>query len=840
MEQLKADKLLYLNNIKGLSTTEVLKLQKVHGKNIMHSASSRRFIHIIWDILKEPMFILLVIACVLYFVLGETSEGIMMIVAMVIVATISVYQEVKSNNALEVLKQFSEPTLLVIRDGVETIVKAEELVPNDIFKIEEGMKIAADATVLHANDFAVDESIITGESFPVEKNSTDGHNILYQGTTVSAGKAIASVTAIGMNTVLGKVGKSITDYDAPKTVLQLQVNKFIKRFALFGFLSFAAIFIANFIQQQQFATSLLFALTLAMSVVPEEIPVAFSSFMALAAYKMSKQGIIARQPQVIENLGAVSVVCVDKTGTITENKMEVKSIYDYKTDVLIVLEEDMVLHNNDVLRYAFLASEQQPFDAMEKAIHQSYVLYTKDNKKLFPQNMVHEYPLEGKPPMMTHVYEIDGAKIVAAKGAFERVMRVCKINNIKEEKIITVVNQLALKGYRVLAVASALHKEDTYPMSQDDFNWKFEGLIALYDPPKKNIEELIKTFYTAKIDVKIITGDYAETAINIAQQVGIKYAKTYIKGEQIKNLTDSELRVLVKETTIFARMFPEAKLRVINALKANGKIVAMVGDGVNDGPALKAASIGIAMGRKGTEIAKQASDLILTDDNLGKLAIAIEEGRKLFSNLKKAFRYIISIHIPIMVIASIPIIFGWIYPNIFSPIHIIFMELIMGPTCSIFFEKEPVEANVMQLKPRLTNEGLFTGEELLISIVQGVIIAIGAMSLYYYFMQANTSIEITRNIVFTSLILSNVFLTFTNRSFTKTLYYTSRYKNNLAAIILIVSILFLMALHFVPFVTGLFQLSAITTFQFFICLLVSFASVMWFEVYKTGLIKFTK
>ncbi len=838
MEQLKADKVFYLKNIKGLTTAEVIQLQKIYGKNSLHITTSRRFLHIVWDIVKEPMFILLTIACALYFVLGETSEGIMMIVAMIIVATISIYQEVKSNNALQVLQQYTEPEIIVIRNAVETIIKVEDLVPSDVFIIEEGMKVPADAIVLQANDFTINESIITGESFPTEKSNTEGYNILYQGATVNTGMATARVTATGMNTILGKLGKSVSDYNVPKTLLQVQVNKFIRRFAFFGLLAFAIIFIANFIQHQQFATSLLFALTLAMSAVPEEIPVAFSSFMALAAYKMSKQGIITRQPQVIENLGAVSVVCVDKTGTITENKMEVKSIYDYNTDALIALQENLVLHNNNVMRYAVLASEQKPFDAMEIAIHQSYILYSKDSHESLPTNMVYEYPLEGKPPMMTHVYEMDGAKIVAAKGAVERIMRICKMSNAEIEKITTLVNKLASNGYRLLAVASAIHNENNYPASQNDFNWKFEGIIALYDPPKKNIEVLLKKFYDAKIDVKIITGDYPETTINIAQQVGIKNNQKYIRGEQITDLTDTALQLLVKETTIFARMFPEAKLRVINALKANGEIVAMIGDGVNDGPALKAANIGIAMGKKGTEIARQASDLILTDDDLSTLAIAVEEGRKLYSNLKKAFRYIISIHIPIMIIASVPIILGWAYPNIFSPIHIIFLELIMGPTCSIFFEKEPVEVNVMLLKPRQINKGLFTKDELLISIVQGIIIAVGAMLLYYYFMQANVSIQVTRNIVFTSLILSNVFLTFTNRSFTKTLYYTSKYKNNLAAIILIVSVLFLLALHFVPFITELFQLGTITQFQFFICLAVSFASVMWFEVYKMDLSKF--
>jgi P-type Ca2+ transporter type 2C len=836
MQEIMQNKLFYLENVKGLTTAQTFLLQQQYGKNIFKTTGSPRFIRIVWDILKEPMFILLVIGCALYFILGKTSEGIMMLVAMIIVAAISVYQEVKSSNAIKALQQFTAPKVRVIRNGKEAFINTEDIVPRDILVLEEGVKIPADAIVLQANDFTVNESIITGESLPVDKNNTKQNNILYQGTTVNTGKCIAEVTAIGNNTILGKLGKSIVTYNMPKTLLQTQVNIFVRRFAYFGLLGFLIIFFANYFQQQQLVASLLFALTLAMSAVPEEIPVAFSSFMALGAYKMSKYGVITRQPQTIENLGAVSVMCLDKTGTITENKMQVKTIYDYDNDALIELKEGVQLINGNVLRYGALASEQQPFDAMEKAIWEAYNHFANDNK-LPPFTMIHEYPLEGQPPMMTHVYEYEGIKIVAAKGAAERIISICRLGNDDIKKITQLVKKLAAKGYRVIAVASALHNETAYPTMQNDFNWKFEGVIALYDPPKKGIEEILKQFYEAKIDVKLITGDYPETAINIAGQVGIFNPLHYVTGEQVANMDDAALQELVKRTNIFARMYPEAKLKVVNALKANGEIVAMIGDGVNDAPALKAASIGIAMGQRGTEIAKQASDLILTNDNLSSMVIAISEGRKLFSNLKKAFRYIISIHIPIILLASLPIIFGWAYPNIFSPIHIIFMELIMGPTCSIFFEKEPVEANIMQQKPRERNGGLFEKDELLISIVQGLIIATGALLLYYVFMQAGTSIAVTRNIVFTTLILSNVFLTFTNRSFTKTMFYTTRYKNELAPILLIISTLFLLMLHFIPFVTALFELESISQLQFFICLAVSFISVMWFEVYKTGLDK---
>jgi len=828
-------KVFKLDTIQGLSNQEVPYLQKQYGKNIFSTGKQHRFFHIIKDIFREPMFIMLVVACSLYFILGQIGEGIMMAVAMAIVTAISLYQEVKSSRALESLKQFTEPRITVIREGIEQLISNDELVPGDIMMIEEGMKIPADAIVLQSNDLSLNESIITGESLPVEKNERSDNNILFQGTTINSGQCIAQVTATGNNTALGKIGKAVTGYAAPKTLLQLQINKFVRRLALFGLIAFVIIMVVNYLHYHEFVTSLLFALTLAMSAAPEEIPVAFSSFMALGAYKMSKLGIISRQPQVIENLGAVTVLCLDKTGTITENKMQVKTIYNYKTDSLIDIENKMVSQIQNVLLYAVLASESSPFDPMEKAIWETY--FQNNGKEHDDLKMIYEYPLEGKPPMMTHIYQGENKIIAAGKGGAERILTVCKIDEATAKKIFRIVQDLASKGYRVLGVASAIHGNTTMPDKQDDFNWQFEGLVALYDPPKRNINNVLKKIYDAKINVKLITGDYVETAINIGSQAGILNPLECYTGNEVMNMKEDELLRAVTKTNIFARMFPDAKLKVIDALKANGEIVAMTGDGVNDGPALKSADIGIAMGKKGTETAKQASDLVLTDDNLEKIVTAISEGRKIYNNLVKAVRYIISIHIPIILTAALPVILGWTYPNIFTPIHVIFLELIMGPTCSIFFEKEPVEENIMLVAPRSRRAGLFATDELLISIVLGLTITAGVLALYYIFMNNGHSIEETRTMVFTTLILSNIFLTFSGRSFTQTMYYTNKYKNSLVPVILIVSVIFLLVLHFVYPVRNLFQLTSITFLEFLVCFGTAFVSVMWFEVYKMDLWK---
>jgi P-type Ca2+ transporter type 2C len=823
----------YINKLKGLEETKILQLQQQYGKNVFEAEKSRKLQHILWGIVKEPMFIMLVIACAAYFILGEAKEGILMLLAMAFVAAISVYQEIKSTKALAALKKYSEPKVTVIRGGKEQVILSENLVPGDIMILQEGNRIPADATILQQNDLTVNESIITGESIPVDKNISEGHNQLFQGTIINSGKCFVQVTAVGNNTMLGKLGKTINSISSSKTLLQNQISRFIKMMAAFGLLAFIIIWGVNYLDTKNMVQSLLFGLTLAMSAVPEEIPVAFSSFMALGAFYMAKKGIITRQPQTIENLGAVSVICLDKTGTITENKMEVKTIYDFETGFLEDLTTISRLKNGNVLRYAKLASEANPFDAMEKAIVQAYETHF-DSTKEKPLKIVHEYPLSGLPPMMTHVYERDNIRIIAAKGAPERILKICKVEDEIALKMKGMIINMASNGYRVIAVCSALHEGD-YPTEQDDFNWKFEGLLALYDPPRENITRVFHEWYEAGITIKLLTGDYAETAINIARQVGIKGYEKFIRGEEVMKLSTPELKKLVKEINIYARMFPDAKLKVIDAIKANDEIVAMTGDGVNDGPALKSSHIGIAMGDKGTEIAKEAADLILTDDNLEKITFAIEQGRKIYNNLKKAIRYIVSIHIPIILTASLPLILGWKFPNIFTPIHIIFLELLMGPTCSIFYEKEPAEAAIMKKLPRERTAGMFSLKELLISFVQGIVITAGLLVLYYFFTTENYPIEYIRTIVFTTLIYSNIFLTFINRSFEETFDKTVKYKNSFVPFIFIVSAIFLSSIFFIMPVQQLFRLTTINITHYFICILCAFVCTGWFEVFKMNL-----
>ncbi|HWB92834.1 MAG TPA: cation-translocating P-type ATPase [Puia sp.] len=820
----------------GLREEQIVLLRNRYGRNEFTAGQKKGWWRMIAEILREPMFILLLASCLLYFILGESGQAILMLAGMLFVAAISWYQEVRSTHALAALREFTEPGVTVIRDGSERLVPSGELVPGDVMIIEEGDLVPADATIIEANDLSVNESILTGESATVEKNR-DGDARLFQGTTVNSGRCTATVTATGNYTELGRLGKSIAVIAVTKTILQKQIARVVKVMALVGGIVFISIWLLNYWHSREVLQSLLFALTLAMAIIPEEIPVAFSSFMALGAYRMARSGIITRQPVTIENLGRVSVICLDKTGTITENRMKVASLYDYQGDRLVDRYESASAA--EVLYLARLASERSPFDAMEKAIVEAYEGSAAEHEPL--PGMVHEYPLGGRPPMMTHVY----AGIAAGKGAPERIVEVCRLGDDARRHVMDIVGKMASEGRRVLGVCMAGYDGEIYPDSQDQFDWQFKGLLALYDPPRAGVRQEFDIWRQAGIKIKLVTGDFKETALHIARETGLLEAGQAVTGQEatdaglavtgqeIMDAPEGLLRRRVETYQVFARMFPEAKLKLVEALAANGWIVAMIGDGVNDGPALKAAHIGIAMGKKGTEIAREAADLVLTDDKLERVTEAIRQGRKIYYNLKKAVRYIFSIHIPILLVAILPVVLNWKYPNIFSPVHIIFFELIMGPTCSVFFENEPVEPGMMARPPRPQAAALFSAREIGFNFIQGGIIAAGILLLYYHCMTKGYTLNYVRTMVFLSLMTANLFLTFTNRSYRQDLSKTMRYPNKLVPIVVGASVLFLASIMLVPVLRALFGLELLRGQHYSVCLGTAMVVTLWFEIYKS-------
>lgn len=817
----------------GLTEAQVEQQRLIYGKNEIEATQRNPVLVSLRNIATEPMFILLSVACVLYAAIGDVTESLMMVVSILFVAGIEFYQETKSERALNALRKYTEAQVRVLRDGKWVEIPSQDLVPDDVVSMEEGERAPADGLLLEQHDLSMDESVLTGESMPVDKqvwqgaiqkdDSAPATALIFQGSNVASGRGVFLVTATGSSTEFGKLGKAIESMDAEKTPLQIQIKKFVTQMGIAGGLAFLVVFVLNYSLEQNILAALLFSLTLAMAVLPAEIPVAFSAFMGLGAYRMIQHGILAKQPRTVESLGSASVICLDKTGTITENKMSVAEIRDWGPP-------------GKTLEYALWASEPVIFDAMEKAILESYLQEIgaqKDPRADF--YMVKEYALSGRPPMMTHIWEnTQKYRIIACKGAVEKVLEVANADDKLQEEALQYMESMASKGFRVLGVASAVFTGEEFPADQADFTWQFEGLIAFYDPPKENVPRVFSRFYQAGLRIMMITGDHLATARHIAQTTGLKGWENAMTGREVMELQEAELRQVVKRVNVFARMFPEAKLRVVNALKANGETVAMSGDGVNDGPALKSAQIGVAMGKKGTEIAKSAASLVLLEDNLNAMASAIRMGRRIYDNLRKAIRYIISIHLPIVLVVLLPLLLGWPYTHILLPLHVIFLELVMDPTAAIAFENEPAEPNLMKKPPRKATTSLFTGNELAMSLLQGAAITAGVLWMYQMGVKQGLPEEGVRSMVFATLVSGNIFLTLSNRSFDFALNKTLFYKNRVLPFILAISAILLLLILYVPFLSRLFDMTALSLANLSFCFLAGFLSVVWFEIYKAA------
>lgn len=815
---------------KGLTAEQVKASRLQHGSNTLATEDDHVFWHILKEVVLEPMFILLLAASVIYFVVGQYEEGFIMLASIFIVAGISIFQGYKSRNAVQALNKISASKANVIRDGVVVAVAADEIVVDDLLVIAEGEIVPADGLIMIANDLSLNESMLTGESFAVNKAAGDD-SIAYKGTLVTSGSATIKVTAVGVQTMFGKIGLSLKEVAVVKTPLQQQIRAFVKYMVWLGAIAFLIVVGVNYYQSGNLIRSFLQGLTLAMSVLPEEIPVAFSTFQALGAFRLLRNSIIVKQPQFVETLGSATVICTDKTGTLTQNRMSIEYLYDAatKTSFKASATKDVP---GLLIEYAMWSSETTPFDPMEIAIHDLYKETAGvDKRPLFTQ--VHEYPVSGRPPMMTHIFQNEqGETIIAVKGAPEGILQQSNLSQAEMETFEQQALKYAAEGYRVLGIGKANWTERKWPASQEEFVFDFIGLIVFQDPPKENIVATIESFNQAGISVKMITGDYAETALAIAKQIQLTHNNEVLTGKEVLHLSAEELRNKVGSVNIYARMFPEAKLKVIEALKENGEVVAMTGDGVNDGPALKASHIGIAMGNRGSEVARNAASLILTDDDLGHMTEAVATGRKIYDNLKKAIRYIVSIHIPIILIVTIPLLLQWNFTDLFSPVHVIFLELIMGPTCSVIYENEPMEPGTMRRPPRKLSSTFLSFRQLFVSIIQGLFITGGCLGIgYYYLINGSTEAEV-RTVIFISLLFSNIFLTLVNRSFVYSVFFTMRYKNWLVPMIIGITLSFMAMLIYIPAVRNLFRLQAIHLHDLLACLVVALVSTCWLELWK--------
>lgn len=824
-------------DINGLTTEEVKERQEKYGKNQLIPEKKENFILKILSVLKEPMFLLLIVASTIYFILGEPRDGTIMLVFVVGVISIEVIQEWKTDKTLKALKNLSAPHTVVVRDGKECTINSEDIVPGDLIIITEGVKIPADGRIIKANDLRVNESSLTGEAEEVWKCLDDSDNkdywkkdYCYAGTLVTQGSGTILVDKIGIYTEYGKIGINIAEAPDRPTPLEIQTRKLVKACAIIAGVLFVLVCLVTFINlsdhgiKSRIIESILSGITLAMAMIPEEFPVILTVFLSMGAWRLAKKNSLVRRLSSVETLGAVTVLCVDKTGTITKNKMAVNNIWTTNRE------------KEELIRIMGMACETEAYDPMEQAM----LKYCKDNnlkeEDLFCNRLIKEYSFTNERKMMGHVWRCDDGIVVCAKGSPEKILTISKLNEDMKKLIENKIYEMSSKGLRVIAVGKeVVNDEEDIPKELEGCSLKFLGLIGLQDPPRENVREDIESCTRAGVRVVMITGDNGITASSIAKQVGISHSNEIITGDDLNNMTDEELKEKVKNVSIFSRVVPEHKMRIVRAFKDNGEVVAMTGDGVNDAPALKYADIGISMGKKGSEVSREASDLILLDDNFRTIVDTIKDGRRIYDNIRKAIGYVFAIHIPIALASLLAPILGIRSSFLMLlPVHVVLLELVIDPTCSIVLERQPAESDIMERNPRNKHESILTSKLLIKSIIQGVVLFIASFGVYYlHLYKFPNEYEIARSMGLMVIVISNLLLVQVNSSDMdfcfKSLKYLKRDKVMWA--VCIGTILGLIAIMYTPIALVL-SLSPLTITEVFRVIIISVVAVFWYEIVK--------
>ncbi|KJZ85086.1 MULTISPECIES: cation-translocating P-type ATPase [unclassified Clostridium] len=818
-------------NLGGLNSEEVEKLQRKYGMNELIIQEKPNMLKKFLGVFKEPMFLLLLIAATVYFLLGAPKDGAIMLVFVGFVASITFIQEWKTEKTMNALKDLTSPKVNTLRNGKNILIKSTELVPGDVVFLSEGERIPADCIVLEPSNFSVDESILTGESEYVMKVSTTQSekstdywkkDILYAGTLCVFGKCTAIVKFTGINTEYGKIGKAISEAKDEPTPLQKKVSILVKNIAIAGVILCISVMVASYFYSFNILNSILSGISLAMAIIPEEFPVVLTVFLSMGAYRLAKNNTLMRKISAVETLGSATVLCVDKTGTITQNKMKVKSIY---SDGRIFNNED--LKNQELSDLMVLSCEKDPYDPMEKAILEAANLSQLET--LYKYDLSKKIAFDSKTKRMANIYIKDNKYYVAVKGSAETVLGLCNLDKETMDEINIEIDKMASNGLRVLALADCT-SEKVYE-DLECYELTFKALVGLQDPPKEGVEEAIKLCKKAGIRVVMITGDYSKTAMAIGEEIGLKFTDKVIVGNEIDSLSENELCEVVKSCDVFSRVIPEQKMKIVKALKKNGEIVAMTGDGVNDAPALKSADIGIAMGQRGTEVAKEAAHMILMDDNFTTIVKSVKDGRRVYDNIRKAMVYILIIHIPIAAMAMFAPLFN--LPPLLLPMHIMLLELIIDPTCSIVFEGEPAEANIMENPPRPPQEPLLTRNLTIKVVLQGVVMFLAAFMPFHYMIDLGISSEYARSFSLITFIVANVTLVLVNRSNTELLYHLIKEKGSRVRLIVnSMALIMVFAIVYIPILNGFFRTEKIGIYPLIFAIVLGFISTGWWEIVK--------
>jgi Ca2+-transporting ATPase len=754
----------------GLTTAEAKRLQEQYGKNELTPQKKESFFRKVFHIICEPMFLLLIVAAIIYFILGEPRDGAIMLIFVVGIISIDVIQEWKTDKTLKALKDLSAPHVTVIRDGREQTIASVDLVPGDFMMICEGVKIPADGIIVKCNDLCVDESSLTGEAECVwklpEENAGPAadywrRDYCYAGTLVTQGTGTVCVDKIGVATEYGKIGANVAAAPNEDTPLQKQTRSLVTLCAGIAAVLFTLVGIFTWFNipdhafHDRLIESILSGITLAMAMIPEEFPVILTVFLSMGAWRLAKKQSLVRKLPSVETLGAVSVLCVDKTGTITMNQMTVQEVWALDGD------------DHALCETMGFGCETDAYDPMEKAMlsHCGSLGITKDH--LFSGELVSEYTFTNEQKMMGHVWRRNEKLVIAAKGSPERILTICNLSDEERKTVDHKIMKMSMDGLRVIAVAAAnLQSEAEIPAEITGCALTLCGLIGLADPPRESVKADIAVCSKAGIRVVMITGDNGITASSIAKKINMLNSDHIITGDMINEMSDEELREKVKDVSIFSRVVPEHKMRIVRAFKENGEIVAMTGDGVNDAPALKYADIGIAMGKRGSEVSREAAGLILMDDNFTTIVETVKDGRRIYDNIRKAVGYVFTIHIPIAFASLLAPMLG-IAPTalLLLPLHVVLLELLIDPTCSIVLERQPAEMDIMERRPRDPKEKLLTPALLFKSVLQGLIIFAVSFGTYYTILDGNEANAPTaRAMGLTIIMLSNLFLVQVNSS----------------------------------------------------------------------------
>jgi len=708
---------------------------------------------------------MLLIAAVLYFIIGSNWDGALMILGVMVMIGINIYQERKTDKALEALKELSAPRVNVIRASTQQSIPSAELTVGDLMIVQEGDRIAGDGLLLAVSNFSVDESLLTGEPGAIFKSassngSKDKKYKVFTGTLVLSGQAVVLIQAIGNKTQYGSIGETLSQISDEATPLQKQTGKIVKIFGTVGALACLALMAIVYLRTEDAVDSLLKGLTLAISVIPEEIPVVLTVFAALGAYRLTQKQTLVRKINAVETLGHITTLCTDKTGTLTENRMALEEMYYGNEIVLTKAANKQSSGIADPLRYALLASQPDPFDPMDLSIHdlgrqiglKPQIIYSE-------KNIIHEYGFDQKIKFMGYLWRSGKDRSLVIKGSAEHVVERCKMNRILKNRLLKMIDDMAGRGLRVLAVAHRENVRGEYRTLKKVDNLEFVTLLGFRDPPRTDAKKAIRLAQRAGIEVRMITGDHPQTAMHIAKAVGICCTGGVITGRELERMSEAELTEKILGMYVFARINPDQKLKIISALKRRGEVVAMMGDGVNDAPSLKNADIGVAMGKRGTNVARESADIILLDDRLITVMGAVEDGRRIFDNIQKAVAYIFIVHAYIILTALIIPIAG--LPILLTPIHIVLLELVIDPTCALVFETIPAEPETMRRKPRDPETPLIKIGKLFRIFALGFVIFLITGGAYYWALNAEFSVEEARTIGFSVIIWTNLFIVIT-------------------------------------------------------------------------------